>query len=90
LVAFGEEGHGTVVVPSDIAYPFKAGHTLAGPEAASFKWVPLLKANGELLTQQVFATTRKNPEDGLLRVVEVLRQEVADRQLNVGDEPTRQ
>src|SRR5262245_46907537 len=61
LVAFGEDGHGTVVVPSDIARPFKAGNALGGPEAAAFTWIPIVKENGDRLTHQVYATTRKSP-----------------------------
>jgi len=87
LVAFGEDGHGTVVVPSDIAYPFKAGHTPAGPEAEGFQWVPVVRSDGTALTQQVFATTRDDPSPDVERVIEVIREEVRRRNLDVTTSP---
>lgn len=86
LVAFGQDGHGTVVVPSDIALPFKSGSSFAGTRAGSFRWVPV-RRDGVDLTQEVYATTRVDPGERALRVVRELRAVVRETGLDVAAEP---
>ncbi|MEU4196791.1 LysR substrate-binding domain-containing protein [Kribbella sp. NPDC026611] len=59
LVAFGSHKHGTVVVPSDIAYPFRAGNQLAGEWAERFTWARVT-SEGKPITNNVFVTTRRH------------------------------
>ncbi|MFD9261521.1 MULTISPECIES: LysR family transcriptional regulator [unclassified Streptomyces] len=73
LVAFGEDRHGTVVIPSDIADPFKEGNILAGPKASTFRWVPVVDADGRELTQEVYATTRGRPPADIVATVDAIR-----------------
>ncbi|WP_018505446.1 LysR family transcriptional regulator [Parafrankia discariae] len=86
LVAFGQDGHGTVVVPSDIALPFKSGSAFAGTRAGSFRWVPV-RRDGVDLTQDVYATTRVDPGERALRVVRELRTVVRETGLDAAAEP---
>jgi DNA-binding transcriptional LysR family regulator len=86
LVTLGEDGHGTVIVPSDVAYPFVTKRRLGGPISRDFKWVPLRDRNGEALTQQVFATTRPNPSGDVTEIIEGLKEKVAELRLDVGAE----
>lgn len=76
LVAFGEDRHGTVVVPSDIANPFKHGNILAGPASKRFKWIPVVRGNGHRLTHDVFATHRRRPRTDVTDLVKALREAV--------------
>ncbi|MFE2964422.1 LysR substrate-binding domain-containing protein [Streptomyces sp. NPDC059340] len=84
LVTLGEDGHGTVIVPSDVAYPFAEGKRLGGPISEGFKWVPLRDQNGKELTQQVFATTRPQPSEDVTKIIDGLKERVAELKLDVG------
>ncbi|MEV0908235.1 LysR family transcriptional regulator [Streptomyces hokutonensis] len=86
LVTLGEDEHGTVIVPSDVAYPFAQGERLGGPISAGFKWVPLRDQTGKELTQQVFATTRPQPSEDVTKIIDGLKEKVAELKLDVRPE----
>lgn len=86
LVALGVHGQDTVVVPSDIAHPFKKCSYFGGKGSETFKWVPVCRTGSDdaWLTQEVFANTRAeaaNPNIG--PIVEALKQVVEREQLDV-------
>ncbi|WP_405974851.1 LysR family transcriptional regulator [Streptomyces sp. NBC_00988] len=83
LVTLGEDGHGTVIVPSDVAYPFAKGNRLGGPISERFKWVPLRDRDGNELTQQVFVTTRPQPSEDVTKIITGLKEKVAELGLDV-------
>lgn len=80
LILLGRAGVGTVVVPSDVAYPFKAGHHFGGPDADNFTWVPILHEK-KMLTHDVHITHRAESNPATLALVrELLEQTRAERQ----------
>ncbi|MEV0393909.1 LysR substrate-binding domain-containing protein [Polymorphospora rubra] len=74
LVKMGWDGLGTVVLPSDIALPYKAGSYSAGPDADRFAWVPLVTGANTHLTHGVYVTTRANrdAEPGVQEIVDAV------------------
>lgn len=86
LVAFAIEDSGIVVVPSDIAYPFRSAHYFAGKDSQlGFKWVPLRDQDGGHLKHEVFATTSRDyPNPTVDAVVEAIKEAVAVYHLETG------
>ena len=69
LVSHGLQGLGTVVVPSDIAYPFQEGQMFGGPVSHDFKWVPIYRPDGTELTHEVVATFHRDRPNSNVPVV---------------------
>ncbi|HEY0639084.1 MAG TPA: LysR family transcriptional regulator [Pseudonocardiaceae bacterium] len=81
LIQYGLKGLGTVVVPSNIAYPFYAGNCYGGPAAADYKWVPVCTSSGRPLYQEVYAIHRRARDrrsERIRRILALVRQEVAE------------
>lgn len=86
LVALGVHEQGTVVVPSDIAHPFKKGSYFGGKGSENFKWVPVCRTgtHDAWLTQKVFANTRAEATSQSIEpVIEALKLAVKREQLDV-------
>jgi DNA-binding transcriptional LysR family regulator len=91
LIQYGMKGLGTVVVPSAMAHPFYTGNDCAGPSADLFKWLPVCTSSGNLIYQDVFALIRRAPDrhsGQLSRIVNLIRQEVAQLELEKGPPET--
>ncbi|ROP40906.1 DNA-binding transcriptional LysR family regulator [Saccharothrix texasensis] len=82
LVTFADIGEGTVVVPSDISYPFKNGSSFGGAGSADCAWVPVTQ-DDEPLTHDVVVTTQKSSHrsDTVSQVVAALGETAASMAL---------
>lgn len=91
LVKMGWDGLGTVVLPSDIALPFKSGSYSAGRDADRFAWVPLVTDSGTHLTHGVYVTTRSNreAEPGVQDIVDAIDAAVQATPGLEGSDPIR-
>jgi DNA-binding transcriptional LysR family regulator len=88
LHQYGLEGLGTCVVPSDIAYPFKAGQDHGGPRTEDFTWIPVCRSSGEYIFQSVYASYRNRPKSEIVSLCEQVQLQVD--QLGLEKRPTDQ
>ncbi|SNT65197.1 DNA-binding transcriptional regulator, LysR family [Asanoa hainanensis] len=73
-----------MVVPSDVAQPYKKGMEFGGRGASRFKWVPIHASSGPL-SMPTYVTIRKDDATVLRRVIEELQAGVAT--LDAGPHP---
>jgi DNA-binding transcriptional LysR family regulator len=86
LVSHGLYELGTVVVPSDIAYPFQTGPMFGGPRRVPFKWVPICRPDGSFLFQEVVASHRRDTQnDNVHTVIRAAVAAVGEIGLDRGD-----
>jgi hypothetical protein len=76
--------HPTVVIPSDVAHPFRPGQPMAGPWSEKWTWIPVL-ARGDEIQHEVFVSTVEDQSPATQEMVAALFEAVRD--MDIGVEP---